>query len=93
MPKFENTQSILEQTQNNMRYNSTIYNTIHGINTIPKINFTTFVKIYPSIEELSFLGFFTALDLMTLRLLCRDCAMVFNEDVLYNIIRMGNLDD
>lgn len=49
--------------------------------------------MYPSIEELSFIGFFTAIDIMTMRLLCRDSAMIFNDDLQYNVIRMGNLDD
>jgi len=53
---------------------------MRGING-GKLNFVTFIKLYPNIEELSFIGFYTALDIMTIRLLCRDCAMVFNEDL------------
>ena len=83
MPKFENTQSMLEQTnQHFYNYNSTINNTMYanrGING--KLNFVNFIRIYPSIEELSFIGFYTAIDVMTIRLLCRDCAIVFNEDL------------
>jgi len=73
-------------------YNSTIANTLlKGGNG--RLNFVNFIKLYPNIEELSFIGFYTALDIMTIRLLCRDCALIFNEDLQFNIIRIGNLDD
>ncbi|CDW79154.1 rab gtpase-activating protein 1-isoform 10-like isoform x1 [Stylonychia lemnae] len=92
MPKFENTQSMLENT-NYYNYNSTITNTLmRGLNG-GKLSFLNFIKLYPNIEELSFIGFYTALDIMTIRLLCRDCALIFNEDLQFNMIRIGNLDD
>eukprot|EP00347_Sterkiella_histriomuscorum_P021640 403333276 len=88
MPKFENTQSMLETTNPMKNYTSTVYNTLYGAGVNhQKMNFVTFIRIYPSIEEFSFIGFFTAIDVMTIRLLCRDCAIVFNEDLQYNRTR------
>ena len=58
-----------------------------------KLTFVQFVKIYPSIDEISFIGFFTVIDVMALRLLCKDCASVFNEDLQQQVIRLGNLDN
>ena len=77
---------------NNINYNSTINNANYGRNN-QKLGFVQFIRIYPSLEELSFIGFYTVLDIMTIRLLCRDCAIVFNEDFQDFVIRLGNLDD
>lgn len=58
----------------------------------PKFSFVEFVKTYPSLDEYSFLGFFTAGDLVTLRLLCKDTSQVFNDELIHTAIRLGNLD-
>jgi hypothetical protein len=95
MPKFDQTQSvIMENTTatNNINYNSTINNLNYG-KVNQRMNFVQFIRIYPCLDELPFIGHFTVLDIMTIRLLCRDCAIIFNEDFQYYVIRLGNLDN
>jgi hypothetical protein len=56
------------------------------------MSFMEFLKIYPSLDEYSFIGYFSVIDIVTMRLLCKDTAQVFNEEILQNVIRLGNLD-
>jgi len=46
-----------------------------------KLTFVKFLKTYPRLDQFSFLGYFTVIDIAALRLLCRDTAAIFNEDV------------
>jgi hypothetical protein len=46
-----------------------------------KLTFVKFLKTYPGLDQFSFLGYFTVIDIAALRLLCRDTAAIFNEDV------------
>ena len=72
---------IGENTQANLNLEN-IYNVSNQMNASisyigarnGKMNFVQFISSYPSIEELSFIGFFTVIDVMTIRLLCRDCS-------------------
>ena len=57
-----------------------------------KMSLMEFLKIYPSLDEYSFIGYFCVIDIVTMRLLCKDTAQVFNEEILQNVIRLGNLD-
>ena len=58
-----------------------------------KLSFVRFLQNYePYIEDLPFLGFFTVTDIVALKLLCRDTARIFNEEIQCNVIRIGNLD-
>jgi len=46
-----------------------------------KITFIKFLQLFhPFIEDLPFVGFFTVIDIVTLKLLCRDTAKIFNEE-------------
>ena len=58
-----------------------------------KLSFVRFLQQYqPYIEDLPFLCFFTVTDIVALKLLCRDTARIFNEDLMFDVIRIGNLD-
>ena len=46
-----------------------------------RLTFIEFLKIYPSLDEFTFLGYYTVIDVVRLRLLCRDTAIIFNEEV------------
>jgi hypothetical protein len=48
--------------------------------------------MYPSLDEYSFVGYFTVIDIVKIRLLCKDTVSVFSDEFLNNVIRVGNLD-
>lgn len=45
------------------------------------MDFIKFLMIYAPIENLSFIGYFTVLDVMSLKLLCKECSNIFGDDV------------
>ncbi len=61
-----------------------------------KMTFLKFIQAYSAtragVEDLTFIGYFTVIDIVALRLLCRETARIFNEEVQQNVIRIGNLD-
>lgn len=59
---------------------------------VPKFSFVEFVKTYPSFDEYTFLGYFTVVDLVTLRLLCKETSQVFTDEIIHSAVRLGNLD-
>ncbi len=98
MPKFDNTLQMKLEASALFRQQRLLLmsNAIESQNN-NKMNFVKFIQTYASttnkgIEDLSFLGFFTVIDIATLRLLCRDTAHIFDEEVQQNVIRIGNLD-
>ena len=102
MPKFENTlQMKMEASAANFHRlmlqalaNATDQSNNGFERTIKpsKLTFVEFIKIYPCFEEWEFLSFFTVKDIVTMRLLCKDTSLVFTDEVMYNLIRIGNLD-
>ena len=84
MPKFDNTMQMKMEASaaNFQRLLALANSTIGGPGDGKfKLSFIDFLKVYPYIEDLSFIGFFTVQDLVAMRLLCRDANSIFNDDV------------
>lgn len=47
-----------------------------------KLTFVEFLKTYPCLDEHPFIGYFTVIDIVTMRLLCKDTAYVFGDEIL-----------
>lgn len=95
MPKFDNTlQMKMEASAANFRRALQLAGETGFIDSspVPRFSIVEFVKTYPSFDEYTFLGYFTVVDLVTLRLLCKDTSQVFTDEIIHSAVRLGNLD-